>query len=706
MKLFAIPNLSAAEVFEIDISAGAPDFPRPTFRDKDAYRRWSADKKTSHAFISPFEGLSPGLRISGANPPRLLHGLILEFDAKAPKEHSFPDARILPAYKILSFSGNMRLLFPFAEPLPVDEAELAKEFLKIAHKNLRAKRLGPGFEAEESSRPEQVFEIGSPWIPIGGSPIAPAVVYSWMAEAVGRVRWERRGIVLPFDRLRARGEELFPGRWPGGWAAFAPGARGTRFWDPGADAESVLVTETGCACFTGDRAFLSWVDIFGADFVRELTGGVIGDAISKLWWLEGSTEYYRQYPGGEIGAVKTLTDLKLHLRALGLRDEKTKGEELTDVEKAIYSCQMLDARRVDYVIPLPNRPTGVVYHNGYRFLNTSRVRAMTPAPGPGPAWGEGFPWIADYFDHLFDTGQKERFLSWTAHYYSAALRGRPGTGLALFIAGDASIGKNFLSNAILGQLFGKHADASRYVTGEDDKNGRLIASPLWTLHDSRQTSETAAGQNAYTQQLKRIIANREIISRAMYREGIDIPWNGRVVATLNLDPESLRMLPDLEQAVLNKVLLLKASNPEVDRFPSDEEIARELPFFGAYLRDFEIPEDIREERFGIVPWAHPALLEAAHAESSTTGALEILSMWRAAYFKNVVDGKVAFWSGNASELMGSMLEETASVAPLVRGQFRNPTSLGRALNKIVGQKSIPWLSKTPGGRRAYRIERP
>jgi hypothetical protein len=175
---------------------------------------------------------------------------------------------------------------------------------------------------------------------------------------------------------------------PVGGANFAPGCRGSRFWEVSADAESVIVTETGCVCFTGDNAFRSWADIFGSDWVREQQGGAVGEAIANMWWEDGTSVYWRRYPSGEIGAMRTIADVKLHLRVLGLRDEIIKGQDLTPVEGAIYACQM--TRRADYVVPLIYRPNDIVYHNNRSYLNTSRVRVTAPIPDPR-GLGRGVP---------------------------------------------------------------------------------------------------------------------------------------------------------------------------------------------------------------------------------------------------------------------------------------------------------------------------
>lgn len=698
MRLFSLPNLFSHEVTAIDLE-GAPTVTRPAFASKTEFRAWCAAKTTEHAFVSFVEGTVAGLRVGTTNPPFRLHGLILEYDAKVSGVPDLSSARILPAWKVTTFSGNMRLLFPFEKPLSVDNADLAREFHKVAHKNLKAKKLGPGWEPEESAKVGQYFEIGTEWLPTGGSPIPFETVCAWVAEAATKVRWDNKGVTIPFERLQARGEEMFPGRWPGGWKSFTAGARGTRFWDHSADAESVLVTETGCVCFTGDSAFRSWGDIFGNDWVRDQQGGAIGEAIANLWWEEGTSRYWRRYACGTLGPMSTYADVKLHLRALGLSDKPIKGQEFTQVEQALYTCQI--TRRAEHVVPLIYRPNDIIFYNRRRYLNTSRVRVIPPVQETR-AWGEGFPWISEYIDKLWDRDQWDRYVAWVAHFYQQALAGKPGTGLALFVAGGASVGKNFSTNAILGQLFGGHGDASKFITGKDDFNTNLLDCPIWTCHDTQQTADTPGARSTFTQRLKQVIADRELYARKMFTAGVDIPWNGRIVVTLNTDPESLRMLPDLEQTILNKVLLLRANDPGKVTFPSDEEVLAELPSFGAYLRDFEIPADIREPRFGVQAWHHEDLLDAAHAESATTGALEVLAMWRKEHFAGI-DKSVTNWTGSATELLRDLFR-MPDVDTVARAQFKSSTYLGRSLNKLIGQ-GIGWVHRAPGGRRQYVIDR-
>ncbi len=677
--LFSIPNMASGETERLEL-VDAPVVALPPFPDKSAYRKWCNDKGTRHAFINGLEGLTPGLRVSEENPPVRLWTLIGEYDAAFDPHPE--EVALAPTWLVRSFSGHGRALWALEEPVPVDK-ELLREFCKVAYRDLKAKRLAAGFEPEESARPQQYFEIGQ-WSGCGGA-IPKHVSWGWLAEAAGKVKWSAKGVQIPFEKVRAEAKRRFgDGAFDGGWDAFVPGVRCNRFWEPGADAKSVIVTDTGCVAFTGDKPFLSWSDILGAAWVREQHGGMIGEAISGLWWDESSNGYWRVKGDGTLGKIGDKSDLRLHLTMLGLSDVIPKGESHSDVDRAIYTVQM--HRWVRAVAPLIFRQSRVV--DG--VLNVSRARPVQPV-GHAVAWGEGFPWLGSYFPKLFASspteGQLLLFLAWLSHFYRGAITGEPTTGMALSIAGPNSIGKTFLGNAVLGPLVGGHRDASRYLCGEDQFNSQLLDSPLWTLHDAVMGGDPRA-RDTFSQNLKRAVANREVHARAMYREGVDVPWCGRVLTTLNLDPDSLRMLPSLEITILEKLLLLKAFDPGVGRFPTDSEIARELPFFGAFLRDFEIPDDLRNDRFGVKHWHHPDLVEAAQVESPTHGAYEVLAHWRQHLF---ADGTRKEWLGTATQLLSALFGDP-EMGEIARRQFKNCNALGNAISKLVGQ-GVPWIIK-------------
>lgn len=414
---------------------------------------------------------------------------------------------------------------------------------------------------------------------------------------------------------------------------------------------------------------------------------LLAHACQDVYWDDSSNHYWRFF-GREASVIRTKEDLKLHLRLRGLSDIAPKGQENSPVDHALGWIQA--TRRVNGAGPFLYNPKKIVHHMGRPYVNTSMVRPLEPDPGKR-AWGEGFQWLSQYQTNLLSDRpeQLDIFQAWVAHFYQQALAGEPLTGMAMILAGPSSIGKNFLGTAVLGQLFGGCRDASSFILGSDQFNSSLSDTPLWTLHDAALSDDRT--RDTFSQNLKRVVANRELIVRAMYREGIGLPWNGRILITMNLDPESLRMVPNMEISNLEKLLLLKGSPAGMDRFPTDAEVLKELPFYAAWLRDYKIPDALASERFGLKHWHHPELFEAAQAESGTAGALELLDAFRE-YLFDGVDPKVKDWRGSATELHALMLDCQTGLGASARMLFRTARSLGMAVSKLE-TRGVTWIRK-------------
>jgi hypothetical protein len=91
----------------------------------------------------------------------------------------------------------------------------------------------------------------------------------------------------------------------------------------------------------------------------------------------------------------------------------------------------------------------------------------------------------------------------------------------------------------------------------------------------------------------------------MHKAGLKLPWMGRLIVTMNDDPESLRMVLDLGVSNLDKLMLLRAERT-FDSFSDDEYVANELPHLCAYLRDhWKAIRPTEGIRFGVKPYHHP-----------------------------------------------------------------------------------------------------
>lgn len=691
MIFFSLPNLTAKQATRIPWD-GCPDVVPLKFASKDDYRAWCKDHRTDHHFLSFVEGEIPGVRVSAGNPPRWIHGLIGEFDAKLPENWAIrvaeqSPAGLRPVYGCRTFSGHGRLFWPFEKPIGWANERLHSEICRIAFVELKAKRLLAGFEEKESAAWSEYFELGHDWVAIpGAQPIPTITTESWLFHVTNKFDWSREGKSVPIAKLREEGERRFPGRWPGGWDKFDLGARGIRFWDPNADAAAVLVRETGCVCFTGDKPFVPWTDIFGADFVRCTSDGIIGEAITGIYYVASSSKYWRKV---DVGGWQPWSkeDIRLRLAARGLSATPARGEQLSEVDRALITIQ--DLRTIDGSFPALFRPEEIVTINGLRLLNTSRVQLIKPDPEPNFG-GDNFPWIKKFLQQLFRK-QLPYYTHWLAHFYRSALAGRPVRGLSLFIAGPTGFGKTFLNNAIHKQIFGAAGEATPFLTHKDQFNANLFACPIWTVDDAI-ASTNESDRNCFSQVVKAITANDEFTMRGMYREGIKVPWLGRLIVTMNDDPESLQMLPSTEINLLDKIMLLRAHMTDLDPFPSDEEVAAELPHLCAWLRDMPLDPAIWiKGRFGIKAYHDPDLLQAAEDSQATTSAKELIAQWAQVYFGPEGAGANATeWQGNPTNLI-SEFSRSEATRELAAKLMPTAVQAGKFLNKLIN-RGEPWLA--------------
>jgi hypothetical protein len=330
---------------------------------------------------------------------------------------------------------------------------------------------------------------------------------------------------------------------------------------------------------------------------------------------------------------------------------------------------------------------------GKRYLNTSRSRIVEPAAGP-LKWGEGFPWLADFLDSLFDPDEQlDFFISWLAYAYRNAHAGKPRNGQAIFLAGDVNQGKTLLSNVLLGGLFGGNMDASEFLLGESRFNKELFEVGMWTVDDTVPSSDPKK-QQLYSAMLKKIPANYAFQYHPKFRDQIMLPWAGRVVITCNADPESIRILPDIEMSILDKICLFAIRTARRDFTDAADRIRAELPAFARWLLDYQIPEHCRGDvRFGVKCYHHAALIETARQSGRTAGFIELLERFLRSRFAHPYRGD---WTGTATDMLAEMMAHDATRH--VAAKY-TPDQIGRRLGQLKSQGYPIDYARIPGGSR-------
>ncbi|MCH7228585.1 primase-helicase family protein [Haloferula sp. A504] len=696
-NLFCLPNLSSSNVIE-DTPWTYLNGSTPKGVTKEEFQRWCAKPTTESLFFSGFEGTHAAMRVSEANPPVFMHAVVADYDSPVA-----PDERLAflrraskdypPNYISTTFSGQVRLVWVFADRVPVYGWKVTEAFLRKLASELKLRKIFPGLDEQAFFSTSQYYHCGSDWQQLHEAPLPTSLLHSWLLAASKKGDWSRYGDMIPLTRVAEAVEKRFPGRWSG---PFDEGARGARFWDDGADnPTAAIVRRTGMQCFTGPKPFVTWGEILGRKFVEQFRADTIGSAIDGIWF--DGRDYWRRVDG--VWRLYKRPDIACHLRvAHGITDERPQGATFSQMDQVLNQIQSVKV--VDGAAPFIYRREAMVKFGAKRYLNIARHDLLKPAEDPQP-WGASFPYIAALLDGYFDPPEQlDYFLSWLAYAYQHARAGRPRNGQAIFIAGDVNLGKTLVSNVLVGDLLGGHMDASDYLLGESRFNKELFEVGLWTVDDTVPSSDPRK-QQLYSAMLKKIPANYSFRYHPKFRDEIMLPWAGRVIITCNADPESIRILPDVEMSLLDKVMLFQVANVERDFVDAAKRIRAELPAFARFLADYRIPEHcVGDARFGVKCYHHPELVEAAQQSSRTGVFIEILEMFCRSLFGN---SDIEEWVGSSSQLLSEMLndETTKHVA-----EKYTPEQLGRLLGKLEAQ-GYPGVKRMPRQNRVrlWRITR-
>lgn len=667
--LLSIPNLSSSRTTEC--------LPWETDTTAPPKTRWN-NPGVAHTFYSGYEGLITSARIDSKNNPAVaLHWLVADYDGNI-DQHMRDSvlercADFKPQYICRTASGGARLLWKLEEPFPLHRNDLTAKLMRHIKKKLKLSRLLVGLDTDAFEDPCKYYEAGTGWESLSCDEISAAFMMQWAVESTHNYAWQKLGPVIPMDVVAEEVERQYPGRWQGD---FYVGARGIRFWDTDSDnPTAAVIRESGMQCFTGGTAFVPWSVILGRQFVNQFEADRIGGSVVDVYF--DGRDYWTQLPSGQWQSYGK-ADIALHLKVeRGLRGQPARGENYSQVDQAIHRIQK--QQYIACAAPLVHRPKGIVLIDGNRVLNTSIVAVLQPDENSGVDPTRDFPWLHSYFIGYFDpVEQLDYFYAWLKRWYASALEGRMLPGQASFFAGVPNTGKTLLSNVILSSIFGGHIDASSFLSGEDNFNSHLFNSAVWAVDDVVPLTDNKSHLK-FSALIKKMAANRTFSVREKYRVDKLVEWNGRVVVTCNTDPESIRILPDVDLSNRDKINLFRVAERDTFTFPRDVAsiIAAELPFFLRWLLDWQPPDAVvGDTRYGVKTYCDDSLFEAARHSSSAYSFLEVLLK----FFEGQLEDT---WEGSATELLSAMLNDTDGLS-VIAAKYTT-RQVGRELSKLASQ---------------------
>lgn len=722
MKWFSIPNLTSTSVNEVADPLKLEPYPWPANLTKDEIhdRIWMSPK-CEHHFLSPVEGVAPNVRVSydTGNLPTKLHGLIVDYDSSALSGtlsaicESAPGP-YRPRWACKSIRGNYRIVWDFEDAVLLPPSKKATMlFLALLAKRLRLIKWWPGFDVA-AYNPCQYFELGRDWETLPKYDRIPKDtldLWMWEATKTAQISANKPDQDIPLDEVEREVHSRFPGRWTG---RFEPGARGPRFWDPTASNPSAaVVREDGMQCFSGDRGFMSWRDIFGSKWVEQFEASRIKGILERTLH-DGQAFWVLDSP--EAGWTRMNSQhFTKWLKCAGFDSVKDKGATASDTDRIEVAA--ITQRHIAAAMPFLYYPHGPMEYRGERVLNTSRVQVMAPAPATSfenieEATTQHFPFTWSFLSQFLDTidGEPRQFqylLSWIKHAYMCGFQQKPQPGHALVLAGPASKGKTFLASVLLSRILGGSSDASDFLVKGSQWTDQLAKWPIALVDDEKGSSDYDS-HRVFSIMVKRLVASQTIAFNGKWMATGEVAWNGRVIICCNDDAESVKLIPSLDFSIADKISLLRVNATSAFRFPANRSetakiLDQELPFFCRFLIDFKYPDELinkQDTRYFLKPFKHPELYSMASTSGNVYATYELLVMFMKQYRQTPGGMENEAWEGTASELHQSM---TQFLQSSVIGR-QNPRSLGSQLG-LLQARGVPIerLKQSRNGTYRWRI---
>jgi hypothetical protein len=664
MNLYSGPNLGTAEVSEIAPWDFIPDpatLERLRTEPKLIRRRSTLDKKLDWNVYSVCVGRCPGLTISADNPPASIRGFAADYDARQTIESVLAQLeqkvqQFRPQWLEVSLGRKCRLVWLFEEELLCCDTPHADALLRAFSAIVGAPNLLPEFD-HCSLKPVQRWTNGGEWYRLQDVPeVVPVEVTRGVAVQVGTKTGSAEKGEISLEVIGAEVEKRWPGRWAG---TFTLNATGVRFWDDTADnSTGCQVKPDGMLCFTGLAPFKRWIDLFGAEWVREQTvkrqaevaEGVYYDG--RDWWVSHGARWDRFSDPA----------IQLLLRTRGVLGQKRKGEMASDMDRLLLF--LMTERRVDGVGPMINYPPGVRIVDGQRVLNTSHIDFLQAASGT--ATKEQFPWIYEFLTGLFVPSEAgdplTHFLAWLQRAYRAALDREPRMGQAIFLCGPPHNGKTLLINHIVAGLLGnRRANPYPWMVGDSDFNSELFGSYVWAVHDE-EAPKNEASRMKFLQKIKSAVVNKSFTYHPKFCNKTTLDWVGRFCMTLNNDAGSSSVLPEVIDSTRDKLMFF-ATQVVFTTWPENKvvegRISTELPFFARWLLDWETPAEVIEESRTVVKsYFDPKMLATSQQQQPAYELEELLQAWIET--SNIADNDDS-WQGTTTQLWQAL----SGVDPLV-----------------------------------------
>ena len=394
-------------------------------------------------------------------------------------------------------------------------------------------------------------------------------------------------------------------------------------------------------------------------------------------------------------------NLRRRLKIEGFSSQVQDGEALSPLDEALLEIQ--DKHNIDYCGPVAGYEAGEHEMMGRKVLVTESLKLVVPKEGSAPVLLEVLEGMLDDPEYR----QMEYLFGWLRYALECLYTRQFKPGQALVLAGPAECGKSLFQGLLTIMLGGKDASPYQYMTGVTPFNSELFGAGHLKVEDEVSSTDLRMRRD-FGNKIKQFASPGSQLCHPKGREPINLLAFRRVSISVNDEPENLLVLPPFEGSVMDKIILLRVKkekmpmplNSLTEQRAFWDTLVSELPAFVYWLLNtWEIPDDLRSDRYGITYFQHPALLEAMGDLNPETHLLTLVDR---VLFSGLI---TEAWEGSASELQ-SKLSETPSVARETEKLLKYFNNCGTYLGKLMKQQPDRLASKKVKGHTIWIINPP
>ncbi len=420
---------------------------------------------------------------------------------------------------------------------------------------------------------------------------------------------------------------------------------------------------------------------------------------------EPSPCYYREDDGGRWIKVDQTT-LRSFVVTQGY--DSTKNSGISEVDDCMLELQA--RQNVAYVGPLAGHQAGLYTVNKQRVLVTESPTFIEPRPGEWPT-------LMAVFDAMFagDTfNQRDYLFAWWKLAVAGVRSGEVQASQMLTLVGPGGAGKSLTQGLITETLGGRSAKPYQFMCGRTAFNADLFRAEHLIIDDEAEDIAIEKRRH-FAAAIKGICANPTQHCHGKNKDGLTLTPVWRLTCSVNNDPDRLQVLPPLDGDVVDKLVILSVRAGAMP-MPSDTPEARrafkaclaaELPAFLHYLENWEIPEALRVDRYGLRPFHHPDVVEALR---QCRPELRLLDLIDADYFR-FPEGLAgtqprAPWDTKAEQIETHLTRKDGPVAKQASQLLKYYTNCGTYLSRLVDEAPDRVTSRTVRGINRYTIQPP